>query len=112
APDIIARATETRGHASKERNPLKGSGSFVAGAAACGLLALSAVLAVPAITTRTPFYTKGEPREALVVQTIVRGEAFVLPMRNGNELPSKPPLFHWLGALASIVHAQANEAAI
>ncbi|HZP43907.1 MAG TPA: glycosyltransferase family 39 protein [Candidatus Binatia bacterium] len=39
----------------------------------------------------------GEAREGLVVQTIVRDGEWVLPRRNG-ELPSKPPLFHWMAA--------------
>ncbi len=102
----------TLGPATDERASLKGYGKFLAGAAIAGLLVLSAVLAVPAITGRTPFYTRGEPREALVVQTIVREGRVVLPMRNGNELPSKPPLFHWLGALASVVHGRVSEGTI
>ncbi len=70
------------------------------------------MIAAPAITDRTPFYTRGEPREALVVQTIVRGDGLLLPMRNGDELPSKPPLFHWLGAAASLVHGRVSEGSI
>jgi len=76
------------------------------------LLLLTALVAVPAIGYRTPFFTRGEPREALVVQTIVRGEGIVLPMRNGNELPSKPPLFHWLGAAVSLANGHVSEGSI
>lgn len=82
-----------RSHAS---NPV----GFVTGLAAI-VIAL-ALLAWPAIA-HTPFFTKGEPREALVVQALVRGEGLLLPLRNGDEIPSKPPLFHWLGALSSLV---------
>jgi 4-amino-4-deoxy-L-arabinose transferase-like glycosyltransferase len=39
----------------------------------------------------------GEAREGLVVQGIVDRGEWILPRRNG-ELPSKPPLFHWLAA--------------
>jgi 4-amino-4-deoxy-L-arabinose transferase-like glycosyltransferase len=39
----------------------------------------------------------GEAREALVIQDIVKNQRWVLPLRNG-ELPSKPVLYHWLGA--------------
>lgn len=46
------------------------------------------------------------------MQTIVRGDGIILPMRNGDELPSKPPLFHWLGALASVVHGRVSEGTI
>jgi len=48
-----------------------------------------------------PFYTKGEPREALVVWEMLHGGGWVLPLRNGVEIPSKPPLYHWLAALAA-----------
>lgn len=70
------------------------------------------LVALPAIGDRTPFFTRGEPREALVVQTVFRGDGFVLPMRNGDELPSKPPLFHWLGAAASQAQGHVSEFAI
>jgi len=56
-----------------------------------------------------PFHTKGEPREALVVAEIVNGGGWVLPRRNGVELPSKPPMFHWLGALTSIARGKTDE---
>jgi 4-amino-4-deoxy-L-arabinose transferase-like glycosyltransferase len=45
-----------------------------------------------------PIWHHGEAREGLVVQTIVNEHQWVLPLRNG-ELPSKPPLFHWIAAL-------------
>jgi 4-amino-4-deoxy-L-arabinose transferase-like glycosyltransferase len=50
-----------------------------------------------------PIARHGEAREGLVVQDVVRHDRWVLPLRNG-ELPSKPPLFHWIGAgVASII---------
>src|SRR5713226_9365330 len=49
-----------------------------------------------------PFYTKGEPREATVVWEIYTSGEWILPLRNGHIIPSKPPLFHWLGTLLSI----------
>jgi 4-amino-4-deoxy-L-arabinose transferase-like glycosyltransferase len=56
-----------------------------------------------------PFHTKGEPREALVVWEMTHGGSWVLPKRNGTELPSKPPLFHWLGALTSLARGATDE---
>ncbi len=50
---------------------------------------------------QAPFFDKQEPREALVVWEINHSGNWILPMRNGNEIPSKPPLYHWLAALAS-----------
>lgn len=56
-----------------------------------------------------PFYTKGEPREATVVWEIVHSDEWVLPLRNGQIIPSKPPLFHWLGALCSLMREEVSE---
>jgi 4-amino-4-deoxy-L-arabinose transferase-like glycosyltransferase len=56
-----------------------------------------------------PFHTKGEPREALVVWEMTHQGGWILPRRNGTELPSKPPLFHWLGALTSLAHGATDE---
>jgi 4-amino-4-deoxy-L-arabinose transferase-like glycosyltransferase len=56
-----------------------------------------------------PFYTKGEPREATVVWEIVHTNEWILPLRNGHIIPSKPPLFHWLGALCALVAGEVSE---
>jgi len=58
---------------------------------------------------KAPFHTKGEPREALVVWEMPHGGGWILPMRNGEELPSKPPLFHWLGAATSLLRGSVDE---
>jgi len=44
-----------------------------------------------------PIYRTMEGREALVMQEIVRTGNWVLPLRNGETIPSKPPLLHWIG---------------
>jgi 4-amino-4-deoxy-L-arabinose transferase-like glycosyltransferase len=41
-----------------------------------------------------------EAREAQVIDVIVRDGTWILPLRN-EIIPSKPPLYHWLGALVS-----------
>jgi 4-amino-4-deoxy-L-arabinose transferase-like glycosyltransferase len=72
------------------------------------LLTLTGLLYFVALD-REPFHGTGEPREALEVQEeISRGE-WILPMRNGIELPSKPPLFHWLGALSALALGRVDE---
>ena len=58
---------------------------------------------------RAPFHTKGEPREGLVVWEMTHGGGWILPKRNGEELPSKPPLFHWLGAITSLLQGATDE---
>ncbi len=69
------------------------------------------LLYLPAIQG-VPFYTKGEPREAVVVQSIVEKHEFILPLRNGDEIPSKPPLFHWLGAAISVAVGRVSETTV
>src|SRR6476659_4772669 len=56
-----------------------------------------------------PFYTKGEPREAVQIWDAIHRSEWILPLRNGVDLPSKPPLFHWLGGLSSLIHREVNE---
>jgi len=58
---------------------------------------------------KAPFHTVGEPREGLVVWEMTHDGGWILPRRNGTELPSKPPLFHWLGAVTSLVHGTTDE---
>ena len=56
-----------------------------------------------------PFHTKGEPREGLVVWEMTHGGGWILPRTNGVEMPFKPPLFHWLGALTSLARGRTDE---
>src|SRR5437667_321528 len=59
-----------------------------------------------------PFYTKGEPREGTIVWEIYTSGEWILPLRNGQIIPSKPPLFHWLGTLVSLSWGEVNELTI
>src|SRR5262245_31928232 len=59
-----------------------------------------------------PFYTKGEPREATVVWEVYTSQQWILPLRNGHIIPSKPPLFHWIGTLFSLAYGEVNELTI
>ena len=59
-----------------------------------------------------PFYTKGQPREASVVWEIYTNGEWILPLRNGHLIPSKPPLFHWLAALCSFALGELSELTI
>ncbi len=83
--------------------------------AAAAILTLLAILLYvpPAITT--PFFTKGEPREGLVVRRMLEQGDWVLPKRtseNGWTIASKPPFFHWLGALSARLLGGPTELAI
>ncbi len=59
-----------------------------------------------------PFYTKGQPREATVVWEIYHNGDWILPLRNGHIIPSKPPLFHWLGTSVALTLGQLSEFSI
>ncbi len=59
-----------------------------------------------------PFYTKGEPREAVTVLAMVHGGGLILPLRAGVEVPSKPPLMHWMAALASLAAGSVSEGTV
>jgi 4-amino-4-deoxy-L-arabinose transferase-like glycosyltransferase len=54
-----------------------------------------------------PIWNRGEAREGLVVQGIVHNQQWILPFRNG-ELPSKPPLFHWLAATDALILGESD----
>lgn len=47
-----------------------------------------------------PVAGSSEAREAQVIENIVRDGEWILPLRNGI-VPSKPPLYHWIGASLS-----------
>ena len=59
-----------------------------------------------------PFFDKGEPREALVVQEIFAHGNWLFPLKRGEEVPSKPPLFHWFAAMASKAWGGLTEATV
>lgn len=71
------------------------------------LLVLAASLYFPPIDD-VPFFTTQEAREAVLVQQEVQTGEWILPRRN-RELPTKPPLFYWLGGLASLAAGEVSE---
>lgn len=72
------------------------------------LLSLNALLILPWLGL-TPFYTRGEPREAIVAQSILRQSSWALPSGYGYDVPSKPPFLHWMIAVASLSTNQVSE---
>ena len=57
---------------------------------------LLAVVLVSAYPLVADFYTKGEPREALVAQAMMEDGTFILPRVYADEVAYKPPMFHWM----------------
>lgn len=49
------------------------------------------------------FYSKGEPREAIVAVSMLEQGNWILPVSYGADIPYKPPLLAWLIALCSVV---------
>lgn len=64
------------------------------------LIFLIFVILLMRVLLSPPIWHHGEAREGLVVQGIVYNHEWILPFRNGD-LPSKPPLFHWIAALTA-----------
>ena len=57
----------------------------------------------------TSFYSRGEPREALVGAAMIQQNNWILPITNGVDIAYKPPLFHWCVALCSTVVGSVTE---
>ena len=61
-----------------------------------GLILFFVVLAtLLSFAPRWHFVSRGEAREALVIAAMDQQKNLILPLRNGVDIPSKPPLFHW-----------------
>lgn len=59
-----------------------------------------------------PFSSRGEAREAVVVQNMIQQDNLILPRRNGINIPSKPPLFHWLALSSAKITGELDEFSI
>lgn len=68
---------------------------------------LSVLLTLPWIGLGN-FYTRGEPREALVAVAMLEQGNFILPFFQG-EFAFKPPMLHWLVALFSLPQGYVSE---
>lgn len=69
---------------------------------------LAIVLTMPALGL-SDFYSKGEPREAIVAYTMLEHGNWILPINNGGDIPYKPPFFHWCIALCSLLQGYVSE---
>lgn len=72
------------------------------------LVLLASILTFPWLGSK-PFHTRGEPREAIVAQSMLLSGDYILPEGYGGKVPSKPPALHWLIAAASRVAGEVNE---
>jgi 4-amino-4-deoxy-L-arabinose transferase-like glycosyltransferase len=56
-----------------------------------------------------PFYSRGEPREALVAQSRLHTGNWISPPAYNGAVPSKPPFSHWLISLVSLPGGEVTE---
>ncbi len=68
---------------------------------------LSALLTLPWVDRA--FYSRGEPREALVAQSMLMTGNWISPPAYDGAVPSKPPFSHWLTALTSLPQGEVTE---
>lgn len=61
-------------------------------------VALNSLVAL-CLAGATFVFQPSEAREGAVVWQLLSSGEWLLPLRHGSEIPSKPPLFHWLSAL-------------
>lgn len=74
---------------------------YLPGATAIIVAAL-AILLLPWLG-ETLFYSKGEPREAIVGMTIIESGNWILPLNYGGDIPFKPPFLGWLIAVFAYI---------
>lgn len=72
------------------------------------LLFLTVMMTLPWLGL-TDFHTKGEPREAIVAQTMLAQDNWVMPHNNGGEIAYKPPFMHWCVAACGALAGGVNE---
>ena len=72
-------------------------------------MALLAALSMLPFLGITDFYTKGEPREAIVAVSMLTDNNWILPTNNGGDIAYKPPLLHWCIALLFKTLGTCNE---
>src|SRR6185503_2990653 len=73
-------------------------GSSVTARREATALVLACVVAYGTGLGDVEFYTRGEPREGLVVREILKTGAWIVPRRPAGEIARKPPLYYWLAA--------------
>ncbi len=56
-----------------------------------------------------PFYSKGEPREALSSQYMLETGHWIIAKRYGDEIQTKPPFSHWITAVSSLLAKEVTE---
>lgn len=67
-------------------------------------IALLSVLVILPFLGETIFYSKGEPREAIVAYSMLESGNWILPVNYGTDIAYKPPFFYWaIAAVSSLL---------
>ena len=72
-------------------------------------IALLSVLVIVPFLGETIFYSKGEPREAIVAYTMLKSGNCILPVNYGVEIAYKPPFLYWAIAVVSSIMGGVTE---
>lgn len=69
---------------------------------------LSAMVTIPFLG-ETIFYSKGEPREAIVAYCMLESGNWILPLNYGTDIAYKPPFLYWFIAAVSALLGRVSE---
>lgn len=72
-------------------------------------IALLSVLVIVPFLGETIFYSKGEPREAIVGYAILESGNWILPLNHGGDIAYKPPFLYWMIAAFSAIAGGVSE---
>ncbi|WP_294588760.1 glycosyltransferase family 39 protein [uncultured Bacteroides sp.] len=72
-------------------------------------IALLSVLVIVPFLGETIFYSKGEPREAIVAFSILESGNWILPLNYGTDIAYKPPFLYWSIAVFSAISGEVTE---
>ena len=73
------------------------------------LIAFASVVCIFPYLHTCEVFQVSEGREGVVVNAILEQQEWILPLRHGSVVPSKPPLFHWIGAAAATILGRNDE---
>ena len=66
-------------------------------------IALLSTLVIIPFLGETIFYSKGEPREAIVAYSMLESGNWILPLNYGTDIAYKPPFLYWSIAAISAI---------
>ena len=72
-------------------------------------IALLSTLVIIPFLGETIFYSKGEPREAIVAYSMLESGNWILPLNYGTDIAYKPPFLYWSIAAISAIFGGVSE---